>query len=168
MKDRNNSSLWYNVDELIKNITIYNNKTIVATTTGSVNIESFAEDENVTAVLMSSYLGQETGSAAANVLVIIYLVELYSLSQKMIWNMFWLYIILHTTLDAPQDDFTRSIFLDNRYYDYNITPKYEFSYDLSYSNFNFGSLTVSEVKVPSKEFLQNHIICHSIIFHLVI
>ncbi|CUM55871.1 uncharacterized protein AC631_05369 [Debaryomyces fabryi] len=153
--DRNNASLWYNADELIKNTTAYNNNTIVVVTTpGSVNIESFVENENVTAILMSSYLGQEAGSAITNVLF-----GDYNPSGRIPFtiakdDLEYVPVIYNTTLDEPQDEFTRSIFLDYRYYDYyNITPRYEFGYGLSYSNFTFGNLTISEVNVPSKDLL---------------
>lgn len=63
-------------------------------------------------------------------------------------------VIYNTTLDEPQDDFTRSIFLDYRYYDYyNLAPRYEFGYGLSYSNFTFKNLNISEIKTPSKKLL---------------
>ncbi|CUM49421.1 uncharacterized protein AC631_05452 [Debaryomyces fabryi] len=62
--------MWYNADKFVQNTTAYNNNTIVVVTTpGPVNIESFAENTNVTAILMSSYLGQETRSAITNVLL---------------------------------------------------------------------------------------------------
>lgn len=153
--DRNNASLWYNADELIRNVTAYNNNTIVVITTpGSVNIESFVENENVTAILMSSYLGQETGSTFTSVLF-----GDYNPSGRLPFtvakdDLEYVPVIYNTTLDKPQDDFTRSIFLDYRYYDYyNLTPRYEFGYGLSYSNFTFDNLKISEIKVPSKELL---------------
>lgn len=153
--DRNNASLWYNADELIKNTTAYNNNTIVVITTpGSVNIESFAENKNVTAILMSSYLGQEAGSAVTSVLF-----GDYNPSGRIPFtiakdDLEYVPVIYNSTVDEPQDDFTRSIFLDYRYYDYyNFTPRYEFGYGLSYSNFTFGNLNISEIKVPTKELL---------------
>lgn len=153
--DRNNASLWYNADELIKNTTAYNNNTIVVITTpGSVNIESFAENKNVTAILMSSYLGQEAGSAVTSVLF-----GDYNPSGRIPFtiakdDLEYVPVIYNSTVDEPQDDFTRSIFLDYRYYDYyNHTPRYEFGYGLSYSNFTFGNLNISEIKVPTKELL---------------
>lgn len=151
--DRNNASLWYNADELIKNVTAYNNNTIVVITTpGSVNIESFVENKNVTAILLSSFLGQETGSTFTSVLF-----GDYNPSGRIPFtigkdDLEYVPVIYNTTLDNPQDDFTRSIFLDYRYYDfYNLTPRYEFGYGISYSNFTFDNLNITEINVPSKE-----------------
>lgn len=153
--DRNNASLWYNADELIKNVTAYNNNTIVVVTTpGSINIESFVENKNVTAILMSSYLGQEAGTTITDVLF-----GDYNPSGRIPFTIGkddsdYVPVIHNTTSDFPQDNFDRSIFLDYRFYDYyNVTPRYEFGYGLSYSNFTFDNLNISNIKAPSKELL---------------
>lgn len=151
--DRNNASLWYNADELIKNVTAYNNNTIVAITApGAVNIESFVENENVTAILLSSYLGQEAGTTITDVLF-----GDYNPSGRIPFtiakdDLEYVPVLYNTTSDKPQDDFTRSIFLDYKYYEfYNLTPRVEFGYGLSYSNFTFDDLNITEVNAPSEK-----------------
>lgn len=155
--DLNNASLWYNADELIKTVTANNNNTIVVVTApGPINIESFVENENVTAIVMSSYLGQEAGSTITDVLF-----GDYNPSGRLPFtiaknDLDYVPVIYNTTLDKPQDDFTRSIFLDYRYFDYyNITPRYEFGYGLSHSNFTFGNLKISEIKMPAREMMSD-------------
>lgn len=51
--------------------------------------------------------------------------------------------LLNTTLGSgayPQDNFTEGLYIDYRHFDqYNITPRFEFGYGLSYSTFSYGS-----------------------------
>lgn len=61
--------------------------------------------------------------------------------------------LLNSTIGSgafPQSDFTEGLYIDYRHFDkYNITPRFEFGYGLSYSNFSYSSnLTV--VKKSSK------------------
>lgn len=149
--DRQNASLWYNADNLIANVSSTNNNTIVVIMTpGSVNIESFVENKNVTGILMSSYLGQDAGLAISKVLF-----GDYNPSGRLPFTIAKDdndYVpINYDDGPQPQDNFTRSIFLDYRYFDYyNITPRFEFGYGLSYSNYSFSNMQVQEVKVPKE------------------
>ena len=49
-------------------------------------------------------------------------------------------------LNAPHQNFTNSLLIDYRYFDAkNITPRYEFGFGLSYTNFTYSDLRIRKV-----------------------
>lgn len=54
----------------------------------------------------------------------------------------------------PQSNFTEGVYIDYRAFDlYNITPRYEFGYGLSYTTFSYCNLTVENlIQSPISEF----------------
>ena len=56
--------------------------------------------------------------------------------------------LLNSTIGSgpfPQSNFTEGLYIDYRHFDlYNITPRFEFGYGLSYSSFEYTDLSISK------------------------
>lgn len=156
-KDRENFTLWYNVDDVIESACELNkNNIVVVTSPGPVDMERWIENPNVTAVLFTTPGGQDSGQALADIMY-----GDQDPSGKLPFT-----IAKHTRDYVPistgkalssnekqQDDEPkkRELLLDYRYFDQkNITPRYEFGFGLSYSTFSFSDLNIETVKLPDE------------------
>lgn len=147
--DPNNLTLWHNAEELIKNVTTVNNNTILVLTAGmQIDLEPFIDNENVTAVIYSSYLGQDFGTALAAVLF-----GDVNPSGRLPFTIakdtsHYIPVVKNVTIDEPQDNlYEAGIYVDYRYYDkHDLDVRYEFGYGLSYSNFTLSDLSLSVVE----------------------
>ncbi|CAM9016934.1 unnamed protein product [Wickerhamomyces anomalus] len=146
--DLNNLTLWHNAVPLIKNISSINNNTIVIVTSGQqIDLEPFIDNENVTAVIYSSYLGQDFGTALAKVLF-----GDENPSGKLPFTIAkdvndYIPVIEKVDVPDPVDKFTESIYVDYRYFDeYNKPVRYEFGYGLSYSNFSLSDIEIETLQ----------------------
>jgi beta-glucosidase len=123
-----------------------NNTIVVLNTVGPRLMEAWIDNENVTAVLYGSMLGQESGNSIVDVLY-----GDVNPSGKLI------YTIGKNASDYPvkicetaQCDFTEGVYIDYKYFDaYNLTPRYPFGYGLSYTLFEYGSTIVSSSGVTA-------------------
>ncbi|KAF2687644.1 glycoside hydrolase family 3 protein [Lentithecium fluviatile CBS 122367] len=131
-------------DTMVLNVASNCNNTIaVVNTVGPRLMESWIDNENVTAVLYGGLLGQESGNAIADVLY-----GDVNPSGRLIST------IAKNESDYPVSicydadcDFTEGVYIDYRHFaKYNITPRYPFGYGLSYTTFEYG-----EVAVGSKD-----------------
>ncbi|PWN53015.1 putative beta-glucosidase [Violaceomyces palustris] len=146
--DRQNLTLWGNGDELIKTVARNNNNTVVIVhSAGPVLMEEWIDHENVTAVLYAYYPGQEGGNSLPPILW-----GEKSPSGKLPFTVakkesdFPPNTISDAPVRNPQADFTEKLLVDYKWFDAkNITPRYEFGYGLSYSNFTYGD----ELRVES-------------------
>ncbi|KUI64586.1 putative beta-glucosidase D [Cytospora mali] len=119
-----------------------NNTIVVINTTGPRLVDGFIENENVTAVVYGGALGEQSGNAIIDVLY-----GTVNPSGK----------LAHTLAKNESDynvetsylaqiNFTEGNYVDYKYFDkYNVTPRYEFGYGLSYTTFEYSS----EVSVTS-------------------
>ena len=127
-------------DALIKQVAENCANTIVVINTAGVRlVDQWIEHENVTAVLYGSLLGQESGNSIIDVLY-----GGVNPSGRLI----------HTIAKNESDynvgicythncNFTEGNYIDYRYFDaYNVTPRYEFGYGLSYTNFTYSNLKI--------------------------
>jgi beta-glucosidase len=98
------------------------------------------EHDNVTAVLYGSLLGQESGNSIVDVLYgdvnpsgrLIYTIA----KNESDYNVGICY--------THNCTFTEGNYIDYRYFDaYNVTPRYEFGYGLSYTNFTYSNLKIN-------------------------
>lgn len=148
--DRNNLTIWQGGEDLVRNVSAYCNNTIVVIhSVGPVLVNSFADSENVTAILWAGLPGQESGNAIADVL--------YGRinpggKTPFTWGSdsseYGPDLIYEPTSghDSPQDNFEEGIFIDYRAFDQkNITPVYEFGFGLSYTTFSYSDLKVTKV-----------------------
>jgi beta-glucosidase len=153
MGDRNNASLWHNADQMIKRATELNsNNIVVITSPGPVNLERWIDHPNVTAVIFTTPGGQYTGQAIAEVLF-----GDHNPSGRLPFTIAkndddYVPLVREVPEDGlPQDNFDEGIFIDYRLFDkLEKTPRYEFGYGLSYSEWKFSNLQISQVKKPEK------------------
>ncbi|TGO73466.1 hypothetical protein BELL_0359g00120 [Botrytis elliptica] len=119
-----------------------NNTIVVVNTVGPRILDAWIEHENVTAVLYSGLLGQESGNAIADVLY-----GDVNPSAKLG------YTLPKNATDYPSEfnvceedqcDYSEGVYLDYRYFDSkNITVRYPFGYGLSYTNFTYSTVVTA-------------------------
>ncbi|KAH8657978.1 glycoside hydrolase superfamily [Xylariales sp. PMI_506] len=115
-----------------------NNTVVVVNTAGPRVIDAWVENENVTAVLYSGLLGQESGRAISDVLH-----GDVNPSGKLA------HTIAKKEADYPapicktvQCEFTEGVYIDYRWFDkQDIEPRYPFGYGLSYTTFSISAPT---------------------------
>ncbi|TFY68115.1 hypothetical protein EVJ58_g1194 [Rhodofomes roseus] len=147
--DRNNLSLWHNADNLINAVASQNPNTIViAHSVGPSIIEPWVENPNVTAIVWAGVPGQEAGNSIVDVLY-----GAYNPSGRLPYTIakraedYGVFLVLggegDTLLSIPYDE---GLFYDYRRFDqYNITPRYEFGFGLSYTTFEYSNLALGIV-----------------------
>lgn len=114
------------------------NTIVVINTVGPRLVDAFAEHPNVTAILYGGPLGQESGGAIDDVLF-----GAVSPSGRLVHTIAKNESdynpdtrVDETSLDLYFDD---GNYIDYKYFDkYNITPRYEFGYGLSYTTFEYA------------------------------
>ncbi|CAK3794324.1 beta-glucosidase D [Lecanosticta acicola] len=128
-------------DEMITTVASNCNNTIVVINTpGARLVDNWIENENITAVLYGSLLGQESGNAITDVLY-----GDVNPSGKLT------YTIAKNESDYPvsicytaQCNFTEGVHIDYRYFDaYNKSVRYPFGHGLSYTTFSYGDVALS-------------------------
>ncbi|KAH8647383.1 glycoside hydrolase family 3 protein [Xylariales sp. PMI_506] len=115
-----------------------NNTIVVVNTVGPRLVDGWIEHDNVTAVLYSGLLGEQSGNAIANVLY-----GDANPSGKLT------YTLPKNESDYPSEfnvcedsdcDYTEGVYIDYRWFDANnVTVRYPFGYGLSYTNFTYSS-----------------------------
>lgn len=125
-----------------------NNTIVVINTVGPRLVDAWIEHENVTGVLYGGPLGQESGNAIDDVLF-----GAVNPSGKLV------HTIAKNESDYDQNtlvtqdlqlDFTEGNYIDYKYFDkYNVTPRYEFGYGLSYTTFEYTNTTSASGNVTS-------------------
>lgn len=153
--DRSNTSLWHNADAVIEAVIKENsNNIVVISSVGAVNMEKWIDHENVTAVIFTAPTGQDIGTAIANALF-----GVAPISGKLPFTIARNdtdYIPVKRNVSAeengaPQQDFTEGLYIDYRLFDKNnVTPRFEFGYGLSYSNFSISdaAITPKQSQIP--------------------
>ncbi|EPS41695.1 hypothetical protein H072_4407 [Dactylellina haptotyla CBS 200.50] len=148
--DRNDLDLWHNGDALIKAVAAKCNDTVVVIhNVGAVVMEEWIDNPNVTAVLMAHLPAAESGSSLVDILwgdvppsghlpyTIGKSLEDYGPHGD---------ILREPNGLIPQDEFTEGLDIDYRYFDANgIEPRFEFGFGLTYTEFQYGNLTVQKV-----------------------
>lgn len=150
MGDRNNLTLWQDGEALIQNVTANNNNTIVVIhSVGPVLVNSFYDNDNVTAILWAGLPGQESGNAIADILYgrvnpggklpFTFGSDAAEYGPDLIYEPI-------AGADSPQDNFDEGVFIDYRAFDkQNITPVYEFGFGLSYTTFEYSDIKVNKI-----------------------
>ena len=110
----------------------------------------------MTAVIAAHYPGQESGDAIASVLF-----GDVSPSGRLPYTIghslddYPPHTIVDDPVLKPQADFTESTLVDYRWFSaHNITPRFEFGYGLSYSQFNYSGIDVRDVYVADNSTIQ--------------
>ncbi|SPO21044.1 probable beta-glucosidase [Ustilago trichophora] len=146
--DRNNLTLWNQGEQLIRNVTAVNNNTVVIIhSTGAVDMESFAENPNVTAIVWANLPGSESGRALVDVLY-----GDYNPSGRLPYTIgknrteYSADVLYYNDTVVPQINYTEALNIDYRHFDTkNIEPRYEFGYGLSYTKFAYSGAWTQQV-----------------------
>lgn len=137
--DRNNLDPWHNGNELVKAVAAVNKKTVVVVhSVGPIIMEQWIENPNVVAVVWAGLPGQEPGNGVVDIMY-----GAASPSGKLPYTIAKKESDYGTTI-ASGDDKSWDLYIDYRYFDkQNITPRFEFGFGLSYTNFTYSELTVT-------------------------
>ncbi|KAI1453953.1 glycoside hydrolase family 3 protein [Annulohypoxylon moriforme] len=123
---------------------------VVIHTVGPVVMEKWIDLPNVKAVLLANLPGQESGNALADVIF-----GDVNPSGKLPWTIGksledygeGAKIMYIPNGVVPQQDFKEGLYVDYRHFDkYDIEPRFEFGFGLSYTTFVFSDCVVSELK----------------------
>jgi beta-glucosidase len=117
-----------------------NNTIVVVNVSGPRVLDAWIENENITAVIYSGFLRQESGNAIADVLY-----GDVNPSGKLI------HTIAKDASDYPASvcdesecDYTEGVYIDYRWFDKeDIEPRYPFGHGLSYTTFSYGDVTAT-------------------------
>jgi beta-glucosidase len=148
--DRNNLSAWLNGDELVLAVAAVNNNTVVVVhSVGPMLIERWIDHPNITAVLWAGLPGQESGNSLVDVLYGAYNPSgrlPYTIAKKREDYSADITYVDSSTPAHPQVDYTEGLDIDYRHFlARNITPRFEFGFGLSYTEFNFTNLDIEEI-----------------------
>jgi len=139
-------------DNLVINIANQCNNTIVVIHNAGIRVvDAWIEHPNVTALIYAHLPGQDSGRALVQLLY----------GQSNAWGKLPYTVAkngsdygnleYHDVVDPsspfaryPQSNFTEGLYIDYRAFDkYNITPRYEFGFGLSYTTFNYSDISIS-------------------------
>lgn len=140
--DRQNLLPYHDGDKLVKTVAARCQSTIVIVNSVShLNLESWIENQNVTAVVWAGLPTIEYGSAITDVLF-----GDYHPGGKLVFTVAKNDSDYGTNITQTYNsNYTEGVFLDYRHFDkYNITPRYYFGYGLSYTTFSFSTLIISK------------------------
>lgn len=145
--DRNELLPWHNGTELVKAVAAANNNTIVVVhSVGPIIMEEWIDLENVTAVVWAGLPGQESGNALLDVLYGAYNPSgrlPYTIAKKREDYSADIVYVNSAEPPHPQVDYTEKLNIDYRHFlSNNITPRFEFGFGLSYTEFNLTNLNV--------------------------
>ena len=149
--DRTSYDVNSNGSAVVENVASFCNNTIVITHSGGINVMDWADNENVTAIIAAHLPGQEIGNSIVDVLYgavnpssHLPFTIAYDGSD---YNTHIANFTGTTDVNAWQSNFTEGLLIDYRYFDYaNITPRYEFGFGLSYTNFSISDLNVTTIE----------------------
>ncbi|KAF8496226.1 beta-glucosidase [Russula emetica] len=148
--DRKNLTAWLNGDALVRAVASQNNNTIVViNSVGPLILEPWIEHPNVTAVVWAGLGGTETGNALVEVIY-----GAVNPSGRLP------YTIAKSAEDYPAQlvlggdgeeilniTYSEGLFIDYRHFDAkNITPRFEFGFGLSYTQFQYSGLSIAPVE----------------------
>ena len=152
--DRESLELDWQGNELIETVATFCPNTVVVTHSAGINVMPFADHENVTAILVAHYPGQESGNSIVDILYsdvnpsghLPYTIA-YEASD---YNGPIVTDIRTSGKDDWQSYFDEKLEIDYRYFDaQNIDVLYEFGFGLSYTTFEINGLTVESINQES-------------------
>lgn len=158
--DRGDLFLQKNGTQLVEGVANHcgngHGKTVVIVhSIGPVVMESWINLPGVHAVLYANLPGQESGNALVEVLfgdidasgrlpyTIGRSLEDYGPGAQVLYE--------HTESSVPQVDFEQGLYIDYRYFDkFNITPRFEFGFGLSYTTFDYSAISIQKLQRKSR------------------
>ncbi|KAJ4422915.1 glycoside hydrolase 3 [Gnomoniopsis sp. IMI 355080] len=138
--DRNDLDPWHSGNELVQAVAQSNNNTIVVVqTVGPIILETILALPGVKAVVWAGLGSQENGNALVDILY-----GLTSPSGKLPYTIAKATSDYPSTIVSEDDSYPEGLFIDYRHFDHaDITPRYEFGFGLSYSNFTYAGLSIT-------------------------
>lgn len=133
---------------------------VVIHNTGIRLINHWINNDNITAVIYAHLPGQDTGGALVDIMYskqsplgrLPYTVAKKASNYGNLLNP----VVPEGDLNLwyPQDNFTKGVYIDYRAFEANnITPQFEFSFSLTYTNFSYSDLDVALVLGANTEYL---------------
>ncbi|KAF8128494.1 beta-glucosidase [Mycena galopus ATCC 62051] len=147
--DRNTLSAWHSGDALVAAVAAVNKNTIVVVNSvGPINMEAWATNANVTAIVWSGVPGQEAGNGLVDVLYGAYNPRHedgrlpYTIGKSV--TDYSAQVIYNQNGAITPIPYTEGIFIDYRHFDQvGIVPRFEFGFGLSYTTFAYSGLAIS-------------------------
>ncbi|KAK3389869.1 glycoside hydrolase superfamily [Podospora didyma] len=138
--DRNDLNPWHDGNALVQAVAAANKNTIVVVhSVGPVILETILALPGVQAVVWAGLPSQENGNALVDVLY-----GLTSPSGKLPYTIAKSASDYGTGVVSRDDNFAEGLYIDYRHFDKaGITPRYEFGFGLSYTNFTYADITVT-------------------------
>jgi beta-glucosidase len=117
-----------------------NNTMVIINTVGARILDSWIENDNITAVIYGGILGQESGNSLVDVLY-----RAVNPSGRLAYTIAKNESDYNVEIcDTAVCNFTEGNYINYKYFDaYNVTPRYEFGYGLSYIAFDYSDLSVA-------------------------
>lgn len=144
--DRNNLDPWHSGNTLVQSIANSNKNVIVVIhSVGPILLETILAQPSVKAIIWAGLPGQESGNALTDILFgssnpsgkLPYTIA----KSRADYGAGW--------INSQNDPFTEGIFIDYRHFDhYGLTPRYEFGFGLSYTEFTYSGLSVNIFTTP--------------------
>ncbi|KAM3151346.1 putative beta-glucosidase G [Botrytis cinerea] len=153
--DRTSYPLDWNSTLVVNNVASFcQGNTIVITHSSGINTLPFAQNPNVSAILLAHYPGQESGNSIVDVLFgdvnpsgkLPYTIPVHESDMHIpVVNLSTSEVLAHhQSQNAWQSNFTEKLAIDYRGFEMkNVTPLYEFGHGLSYTTFNLTTPTPS-------------------------
>ncbi|KAF4556659.1 Glycosyl hydrolase family 3 C-terminal domain-containing protein 3 [Elsinoe fawcettii] len=146
--DRKNLTFWQGVEPVIANVSANcNNTVLVVHSPGPVELGSYKNNPNITAILWAGMPGEQSGNAIADILY-----GRVNPGGKLPFTLgntradYGTDVLYTPNAEVPQDQFEEGVFIDYRAFDRsNITPVYEFGYGQSYTTFSYTNLSITNV-----------------------
>ncbi|KAF9480035.1 beta-glucosidase [Pholiota conissans] len=143
--DRNNLQAWHGGDALVAQVASVNSNTIVVVNSvGPIIMEPWINHVNVTAVVWSGVPGQEAGNGLVDVLY-----GAYNPSGRLPYTIGkaatdYAAQVITSGSGTVQIPYNEGLLIDYRSFDQkNIAPRFEFGFGLSYTTFQYSSLSIS-------------------------
>ncbi|KAK3688775.1 glycosyl hydrolase family 3 N terminal domain-containing protein [Podospora appendiculata] len=138
--DRNDLDPWHGGNQLVQAVAAANKNTIVVVhSVGPVVLETILALPGVQAVVWAGLPSQESGNALVDVLW-----GDVAPSGKLPYTIAKSAGDYGTKVQTGTDSYTEGLFIDYRHFDKaGITPRFEFGFGLSYTNFTFADLKVT-------------------------
>lgn len=147
-------------DEIVENVASQCNSTIVVIHNAGVRlVDRFIDNPNVTAVIYAHLPGQDSGRALVEVMYgkqspsgrLPYTV---AKSASDYGSLLHPVIPDNTSEYYTQDNFTEGVYIDYKHFiAQNITPRFEFGFGLTYTNFTYSSLQTHVLTNVSRAYL---------------
>lgn len=138
--DRNDLNAWHSGTALVQAVAAANSNVIVVVhSVGAINLEQIVALSQVKAIVWAGLPSQENGNALVDILW-----GAVSPSGKLVYTIAKSPSDYNTRISSGDDNYSEGLFIDYKHFDdADITPRYEFGFGLSYTNFTYSGLSIT-------------------------